>query len=326
MSIKIILLILTTVYQAIANLREAQKKPPGKLIDVGGYRLHYYVLGESLPPNPTIILDHSLGGIEGYLLIKELSKLARVFIYDRAGYGWSDHSPYPRTSQQIVKELELLLTQTGMEPPYILIGNSFGSYNVRLYAYSFPQKVDGIIFTDGLHERGMLKMPLSIKILKLFFISGFFMSVFGSFLGIIRLLRLSQAFELLKPELRHFSPKELNYVKRSFCRVKHWITMIREMVNLDLSSHQVSIANNLGMIPVVSIQANSFFTPKLWTMFIPLKKINNLRAKMHLELSNLSKDCLQINAAKSGHFVWIDQPDVIVDAVKKVLKKINYYE
>ncbi len=238
---------------------------------------------------------------------------------DRAGYGWSDHSPYPRTSQQIVQELDTLLMQAGIEPPYILVGNSFGSYTVRLYAHLFPQKVAGIVLTDALHETGMLKMSVPLQALKLFFISGFVMSILGSMLGIIRLLNVFGVFELFKPELRHFSQDSRNWVKRSFCRPKHWITMSREMINLDKSARQVSIAKLLGAVPIVSIKANSFFKPSFWTLFIPLKGANQLREKMHAELWNLSTEYLQVEASKSGHFVWIDQPDVIVDAVRTVL-------
>jgi pimeloyl-ACP methyl ester carboxylesterase len=293
---------------------------PGQLIDVGQYRLHLCIAGEG---SPTIVLDHSLGGVEGYFLIEELSKLSRVCIYDRAGYGWSDHSPYPRSSDQIVKELDTLLVQAGIKPPYILVGNSFGSYNVRLYAHLFPQKVVGIVLTDALHETEMLKMSVPLQALKLFFISGFVMSILGAMLGIIRLLRAFGVFELLKPELRRFSQDSLNQVKRSFCRYKHWVTMIREMMNLDKSARQVSIARHFGTVPIVSIKASSFFKPSFWTIFIPLKAANQLREKMHVELCNLSADCLQVEASKSGHFVWIDQPDVIVDAVRAILNRID---
>ncbi|OLP15789.1 alpha/beta hydrolase [Leptolyngbya sp. 'hensonii'] len=319
-SIQVLLLVATTSYQAIASWLEDRPPPPGQLFDVGSYRLHLYTVGES---SPTIVLDHSLGGIEGYFLIQELSKLARVCIYDRAGYGWSDHSPYPRTSHQIVKELDTLLEQAAIKPPYILVGNSFGSYNVRLYAHLFPEKVVGIVLTDALHETGMLRMSIPLQALKLFFISGFVMSILGSMLGIIRLLRVFGIFELLKPELRRFSQASLNGVKRSFCRAKHWITMSREMINLDKSACQVSVAKHFGTVPIASIKANSFFKPSFWTIFIPLKDANKLREKMHLDLCNLSTNCLQVEAGESGHFVWIDQPDVIVDAVKTVLNKID---
>ncbi|MEY2977767.1 MAG: alpha/beta fold hydrolase [bacterium] len=319
-SIRILLLVATTLYQAGACWLEDRQSPPGQLVDVGGYRLHLYVVGEA---KPTIVLDHSLGGIEGYFLIEELAKLARICIYDRAGYGWSDHSPNPRTSEQIAKELDRLLTQAGIEPPYVLVGNSFGGYNVRLYAHLFPQKVAGIVLTDALHETEMLKMSVRLQALKLFFLSGFAMSILGSMLGIIRLLSVCKAFELLKPELRYFSKDALKGVKRSFCRSKHWITMSREMMNLDNSARQVSIAKHFGTVPMVSIKASSFFKPSFWTILIPLKDANQLREKMHEKLSKLSTDCVQLEASKSGHFVWMDQPDVIVDAVRTVLNKID---
>lgn len=318
--IRVLLLVATTIYQAISCWLEDRRQPPGQLISLGQYRLHLYTAGEA---GLTIVLDHSLGGVEGYLLIEELSKLARVCIYDRAGYGWSDHSPYPRTSHQIVKELDALLVRAGIEPPYILVGNSFGSYNVRLYAHLYPQKVVGIILTDALHEEGMLQMSVQLQALKLFFVAGFVISILGSMLGIIRLLRTVGVFELLKPELRRFSQDCLNPVKRSFCRSKHWITMSREMMNLDKSARQVSIAKDFGKIPIVSIKASSFFKPSFWSIFIPLKDANKLREKMHIELCSLSADYLQAEANQSGHFVWIDQPDVIVDAVKTVLNKIG---
>ena len=319
-AIRVFLLIATTFYQAIASWLEDRQPPPGQLIDMGHYRLHLCAAGEA---SPTIVLDHSLGGVEGYFLIEKLSKLSRVCIYDRAGYGWSDHSPHPRTSDQIVKELDALLVRAGIAPPYILVGNSFGSYNVRLYAHTFPHKVVGLVLTDALHETEMLKMSVPLQALKLFFISGFVMSILGSMLGVIRLLKVFKVFELLKPELRHFPQDSLNAVKRSFCRAKHWLTMSREMINLNKSARQVSIAKQFGTLPIVSIKASSFFRPSFWTIFIPLKGANQMREKMHAELRHLSTDCLQVEASKSGHFVWIDQPEVIVDAVKTLLDKVK---
>ncbi|MDZ7963345.1 MAG: alpha/beta hydrolase [Aulosira sp. DedQUE10] len=319
-SINSILLLATTCYQAIACLIEDRYPPPGKMIDVGGYSLHLCTAGES---GPTVILEHSLGGIEGYLLLPEIAKHTRVCIYDRAGYGWSDHSPYPRTSAQIVAELDYLLTQAEIQPPYILVGNSFGSYNVRLYAQYFPEKVVGMVLTDGLHETAMLKMPIHLQCLKLFFLSGFVMSFIGSILGIVRLLKVMGTFEAIKRELVKFPEVILKPVKRSFCRPKHWITMSREILNLDVSSRQVELANYFDALPIVSIKAKTFFHPSIWTMFLPLKVANNLRDKMHSEILNLSTDCVEIQANKSSHFVWIDQPEVIVAAILQILNNCD---
>ncbi|MGL5080567.1 MAG: alpha/beta fold hydrolase [Microcoleaceae cyanobacterium] len=321
--IRVFLLGITTLYQTIACYFEDRVSPPGQRFDIGGYSLHLYSKGNSDPTHPTIVLDHSLGGIEGYFLIEELAQLGRVCIYDRAGYGWSDRSPYPRTSQQIVLELDALLNRANIEPPYILVGDSFGSYNVRLYAYSFPEKVVGMVLTDGLHEAGMLKMPIQLKALKLFFISGFFMSVLGTVLGIVRVLKTLGVFELVKPELRQLSKLDLSYVKRSFCRPKHWITMSQELLNLDRSGRQVSIAQQFGEMPIVSIKAKSFFKPSLWTWAIPLRSANQLREQMHPELLKLSENSSQLQADESSHFVWVDQPRVIINAVRLIQEKLQ---
>ncbi|MEE3717247.1 hypothetical protein V2H45_10855 [Tumidithrix elongata RA019] len=177
--------------------------------------------------------------------------------------------------------------------------------------------------TDGLHEVGMLNMPFRLKALKLFFVAGFIMSILGSVLGIIRLLKTAKVFEWLKPELRKLHKDALDPIKRSFCRPKHWVTMSQEMLNLDASADQVSGANQFGAMPIVSIQSASFFQPSFWTALIPLQSANRLREKMHLELLKLSTNCVHLQADKSGHFVWVDRPDVMIDAVKIVLEKVD---
>ncbi|MBD0361868.1 MAG: alpha/beta hydrolase, partial [Coleofasciculus sp. C3-bin4] len=126
--INLLFLLTTTSYHIIATSIENRRlKPSGQLIDIGGYKLHLYSKGQG---NPTVVIDHSLGGLDGYFLVEEIAKLTRVCIYDRAGYGWSDSSSKPRSSKHIVQELDALLTQACIEPPYILVGDSFGSYNV----------------------------------------------------------------------------------------------------------------------------------------------------------------------------------------------------
>ena len=243
----------------------------------------------------------------------------RVCFYDRAGYGWSDHCFESRTSDHIVTELNALLTQANIKPPYLLVGDSFGSYNMRLYADRYPEHVIGLVLTDGLHECEMLAMPIAIKALKLLFLSGFIIATIGSMLGIVRVLKDLGMFEFLKPELRKFTPDQLRGVKRSFCRPKHWITMARELWSLDESGRQMPTGSHLKDLPIVNIKSASFFKPALWTTLIPLKAINQLRDRMHEKLQKLSTTTFQIKASNSGHFVWIDQPILITQAIAQIL-------
>lgn len=323
--LQLLILSVTTFYQAIAIWQENRTAPPGDRFDVGGYYLHLYQKEHELESSesgtkltPTIVLDHSLGGVEGYAVVDALAKLGPVCIYDRAGYGWSDQSPRARTSENIVEELDRLLTQAEIQAPYILVGDSFGSYNMRLYAHRFPEKVAGLVLTDGLHEGEMLQLPIALKGLKLLFLLGFWMAIFGSSFGIIRLLRAIGLFELMKPELRQIESDRLQCMTRSFCRPKHWITMAREIWSLEQSGREVSVAKELGHLPIVSIKSSAFFKPTIWTRLIPAKQADRVRDRIHEQLLNLSSRSKLIPASESSHFVWIDQPEVIVEAVQQV--------
>ena len=321
-AIEIIFLIATTIYHQFASYRERQcLAPPGKLItDREGKVRHIYVKGTG---DLTIIVDASLGGVEGYLLIDELAKLTRVCIYDRSGYGWSEGASAPRTSQQIVNELHQLLTTAQISPPYILVGDSFGSYNLRLYAHQFPNQVRGLILTDGLHEHSMLSLPLSVGLLKLFFTLSFGFVAIGAGLGIVRLLGTLGVFELIKPELKKFPPRDRHYVKRSFYAARHWLTMGREMWNLDTSGKQLTAADNLGDLPIISIKSQTFLRPLLGVKFLSLATADRVRDRIHLDLLKLSTRTQQVLADRSSHFVWIDEPELIINAVATLCQTIK---
>lgn len=166
-------------------------------------------------------------------------------------------------------------------------------------------------------------MPPIVTALKLFFISGFIMSIFGSLLGIIRVLGIIGVFELIKPELREFDSHTKATVKKSFYYYNHWITMTRELWSLNKSARQVAIANRLTNLPIVSIKSKTFFKLTWFNFFLPLKTVDKLRDRMHKNLTRLSSQYTQIPANNSSHFVWIDEPELIVTAVKKILKQLS---
>src|SRR5262245_25339644 len=98
--------------------------PPGRLVDVGGRRLHLDCTGEPRAGQPAVILEAGAGdfSVEWSLVQPHVAKFARVCAYDRAGDGWSDLGPHPRTFRQIVYELRTLLDRAGVKPPFVLVG------------------------------------------------------------------------------------------------------------------------------------------------------------------------------------------------------------
>jgi len=139
-------------YEAIAAAGDARRYPaPGQLVDVGGYRLHINCVGAG---SPTVVLDAGLGGssLDWSLVQSELGSSTRVCAYDRAGMGWSDPSPHPRTPRQIADELHTLLTNAGIAGPYVLVGHSLAGKNVRLFALTHPEQVAGMVLVDARSE------------------------------------------------------------------------------------------------------------------------------------------------------------------------------
>jgi pimeloyl-ACP methyl ester carboxylesterase len=83
------------------------------------------------------------------LVQPEVARTTRACSYDRAGLGWSESRPEPRTSENMVKEMHTLLVNGKVNPPYVLVGHSFGGALVRLYAQSYPDEVSGMVLVDS---------------------------------------------------------------------------------------------------------------------------------------------------------------------------------
>ncbi len=135
--------------------------PPGKLIDIGGWRLHLNCTGEPRASQPTVILEAGMGdfSVEWSLVQPGVSRFARVCSYDRAGDGWSDLGPHPRTLHQIVYELHTLLENAGVKPPLLLVGHSYGGWLVRLYASIYPADVTGMVLVEAGADDPVRTMP-----------------------------------------------------------------------------------------------------------------------------------------------------------------------
>jgi pimeloyl-ACP methyl ester carboxylesterase len=136
-------------YQAMATQADSERfPPPGRLVDVGGYRLHIHCVGEG---GPTVILDALFpGGVSNWAWIQpDIAKSTQVCSYDRAGLGWSDTGPEPRDAVQQAEELHTLLVNAGVGGPYVLVGHSLGGLSVRMFADLYPDETAGMVLVEG---------------------------------------------------------------------------------------------------------------------------------------------------------------------------------
>lgn len=124
---------------------------PHRLVDVGGRRLNLYCLGHG---SPAVILDGGLGDdmTEWRDVHVPLARRTRVCAYDRAGLGFSDPGPLPRTASALAADLKTLLRAGHVRPPYVLVGSSLAGLHIRLFADSHPNEVAGMVLVDPSFE------------------------------------------------------------------------------------------------------------------------------------------------------------------------------
>lgn len=303
-------------FQAISTYLDDIRYPPnGKLIDIGGYQLH---ITEGGGAGPTVVLEAGLGlaSLDWSLVQSELDPFTRVISYDRAGLGWSQESPYPRTSQVIVEELHTLLKNTNIPGPYILVGHSFGGINILLYALQYPDEVAGLIFVDSCHERQEDLMPPED--------SNFFSSLtswgnprFGNFFQHLGLSRLVLPFTDVKEELHVFPAPMQDLYLAKISSSKYARAIYGEDILFEESVKQIKASKNtIQDIPVVVITAGDIpdlfdeeteVSDKVWFM-------------LQHDLALKSKKWKHLFAKKSGHMIPWHQPEIIGDAVHEIIQ------
>jgi pimeloyl-ACP methyl ester carboxylesterase len=121
---------------------------PGQLVDAGGFRLNLYCAGSG---SPTVVFDSGfLDWAPAWSTVQpQIAKWTRACSYDRAGAGFSEPGPMPRTSVRIAEELHSALHRAGVDGPYILVGSAFGGDNVRTFADLHMREVAGLVLVDA---------------------------------------------------------------------------------------------------------------------------------------------------------------------------------
>ena len=139
-------------YRWLADRSDLAATPsPRRIVDVGGHRLHIWRTDSVEPGIPSVLFDSGLGGgaFSWAHVAPEVAKFTQTCTYDRAGMGYRDPGPTPRTSGQIAKELTELIQNSGITRPVILVGLSFGGFNTRIVASEHPDLVSGVVLVSA---------------------------------------------------------------------------------------------------------------------------------------------------------------------------------
>ncbi len=303
------LALIVLVGGAIAKTNlQARFPAPGKLVDIGGYRLHIACQGSGA--GPTVILDAGTGAtsLDWALVQPEVAKFAQVCAYDRAGIGWSDASPKPRSAAVMVEELHLLLERAGLKGPLVLVGHSIGGIVVRHYAAKYPGEVSGLVLVDSAHEEQFRRYPASVLAATTGGLKQ--LKTFETLIG----LGIPALFPALAPlEPRLPKPMAEAYRALTISNPKH-IAAGRGEIE-ELIKGTTPPVGTLGALPLVvlsrgqaeaGMDANTIAqSERVWT-------------QMQLELTALSSRGRREVAHKSGHSIQLDQPELVIAAIREV--------
>ena len=298
-----------------------QYPPLGKLIDIGGWKLH--LLGHGVDKkSPAVILEAGIGdfSFDWSLVQPEVAKFAPVYSYDRAGSAWSDMGPKPHTMHQDVYNLHALLQKANIPSPYILVGASHGALLVRLFAQEYPEEVAGMVLVDGGYEDNTM------------FINGKKIKPSTDAKGIpIPSVKITAADSdnVLKPDAQKFLKDILT--QRGFPHSQ----LDSPYKKLPLHIQQIRLWA-IQQLNYYAVNDNDYYIEEAALLFNERKKhpyalnekpliiltqgitIDTNRINRNKELLSLSHNSKQIVDKKSGHHIQLEDPDLLITTIKQV--------
>lgn len=312
----LVLLAAGAIYQAVGSARDARRFPaPGRIIDIGGLRLH---LRESGAGGPVVVLEAGVAAssLSWSLVQPELARFARVLSYDRAGLGWSGPASSPRSLDNMIDELRRLLRAAGVTTPCILVGHSFGGLLVRAYAARFPAEVTALVLVDPLPpDEWSAPTEAQRRTLR----RGILLSRRGAWLARFGVVRISLALLLGGARrIPRLISKAASGNGASFTsRIVGEVSKLPESVWPFVRAHWCqpkcfeAMADYLEALPENSTQAATLGEPP----DTPITLISSAHSNQHRV--SLRAHC--IVAENSGHWVQFDRPDLVVQAIRDLL-------
>ena len=319
---------LGVLYQIFGTRRDARlHPPPGKMVDLGSHRLHVLESGSG---GATIVMEAGLMStvLSWSELQKRLSKSYRVVCYDRAGLGWSERGPMPRTADQIVNELHAMLERASTPPPYILVGHSFGGLTMPLFAARYPTETAGMVLVDPVapaewnppseHDRKQTRIGAKVC-RRAAFLSRLGILRFVAFLlaagakgpgaRLVRLLSRGAPAEsgsVSSPWFTALPQNEKDMAKIFWIQEKFALTIASQLENLPASAARIAELGVFCDKPVVILSART----------APEHRQNE-----HAAMARRLPFGQHVLASNSNHWIMQEQPELVLRAIDHVLQQ-----
>ncbi len=311
------------VCEQVGRWQDRKRFPQiGRSVDIGGRTLNIYCSGEG---GPTVILD-SAPGYSWVLIQPQIAKFTRACWYDRAGCGWSDPGPFPRTSEAIARDLHALLRAAAIPPPYVLAGASFGGHNVRVYNGLYPGEVAGMVLVDAAHEEEPDRIPKSIHAPVAPRHFRYLLNLLVQAVARIGLVRMAPRSAPGFPAPRALTPDQWATIqawsgRQPECLAAGWSSGIMTEEN----GRQARAAGGLGDRPLIVLTAGKpFLTPRDPLLANDVAAYHQVwMHQLQPQLARLSTRGRQIIVENSTHEIQYEAPDAVVEAVREVVTEIR---
>jgi len=309
--------VLGFLYQQVGAIRDRRRfPPPGRLLD----GLHIYEQGEG-PRDIVLEAGVAATSLSWQRLQPVLARQARTLSYDRAGLGWSRRAQTPRTAPNLVAELRRTLDAAHIRRPCLFVGHSFGGLLLRHYAAAHPEDVAALVLLDPLVplEWNPLTPEQRYRLSRAVFLSrwGAVLARFGVVRLALDLLvsgfrlipkaiakassgRGSGVTERLVGEVRKLPPEVWPMVRSHWCLAKSFTSMADYLDQIPGACALSVDDAALSQIPVTVISAETS----------PLEVIEE-----HRRIASCSARGRHLVAKGSGHWVQLDRPDIVIEAV-----------
>ncbi len=311
-----------SVYQYLAEQRDHQRyPPPGKLVDVGGFRMHLFCTGSG---SPTVVMEAGLGdaSFTWELVQGAVAQQTRVCSYDRPGLGWSDFVDRVMLRDEMARNLHTLLQNAGEPGPYLLVGHSAGGIYVRAFAQLYPHEMAGMVLVDSSHESQLLRYDQAMGM-------GNNGGSLDSLLRICDIVAPTGILRLTGVTALTFSDSPLPEAtkasavagmnRNTFCR-----TIENEMKSTDIDMSQQDGPQPLGDLPLIVLTAGQGFGPSTDQAQSgrpagTLRRGEQIWRQMQSDLVALSTHSKQVIAEHSSHYIHWDQPDLVISAIQELV-------
>jgi pimeloyl-ACP methyl ester carboxylesterase len=305
---------------------------PGQLVAADGTHLSLYCTGTG---TPAVVFDSGWGDWAPVWTIVQpaVTKWTRACSYDRAGAGFSDPGPMPRTSLRIAAELRRALHNAGIQGPYVLVGNAFGGDNVRTFAARYPAEVAGLVLVEAdivsspEERRGHAKLIASMRECRDAIATGKPLPQLSAHPGDPSRSCAQQFFFRGLPEVM-WSP-ELNAKLLELVQTKVAIydAYISEMEQMPADeAYLAQHSRSLGSRPIRVLSTGNHGVHSLDPSRPPdprQQKYEDAVAREQAKWLELSSNAKQLFTNKSSEYIPLDQPDFVVDAIREVYTQIR---